>query len=256
MPTVDTLSPSTRTTTSSSPKISLLPIAGILNEHLTEALCQQVFESVRTNERQREWSLFTLAKFWAAVTIAPPNSLGQALDQGRAGGSDLMPEVTATNDSSFQRFTSLRWKFFHALYYAFTQRLLGEALSEAGQGILRRGIVRMDVLGAQSDERGQPDQAGPPQRSSLWPHHAGRDPRAEAKQPSTAPLLCSRPATVEVSRSYQRWPEAHEINLGAMAFRTFPRSLAFWYASRRCCFSLPFMAIWRGLVLRYSLARK
>lgn len=127
MPTVETLSPSTRTTTSSLPKISLLPIAGILNEHLTEALCQQVFESVRTKERQREWSLFTLAKFWSAVTIAPPNSLGQALDQGRAGGSDLMPEVTATNDSSFQRFTSLHWKFFHALYYAFTQRLLGEA---------------------------------------------------------------------------------------------------------------------------------
>jgi len=66
-----------------------LPIAGILNEHLTEALCQQVFESVRTNERQREWSLFTPAKFWAAVTISPPKSLD--------------------------------WKFFHALYYAFTQ---------------------------------------------------------------------------------------------------------------------------------------
>jgi len=127
MPTVDAPLPAA-TTTNPPPKINLLRIASILNEHLTERLCQEVFESVRTNERQREWSLFTLAKFWAAVTISPPNSLGQALDQGRDGkGPELMPEVTATNSGSFDRFMTLHWRFFHALYYAFTQRLLNEA---------------------------------------------------------------------------------------------------------------------------------
>lgn len=107
--------------------VNLLATVSLLNEHLTESFCQQVFDSVRTTERQREWSLFTLAKFWTAVTISPPNSLGQALDQGRSGGSDLMPEVTATDGGSFQRYKTLHWKFFHALFYSFTQRLLGEA---------------------------------------------------------------------------------------------------------------------------------
>lgn len=120
-------SPSEAETAVSSPTISLLRIVSVLNEHLTRELCQGVFDSVRTNERQREWSLFTLAKFWTAVTISPPNSLGQALDQGRGGGNDLMPEVTATDGGSFQRYKTLHWKFFHALYYAFTQKLLSEA---------------------------------------------------------------------------------------------------------------------------------
>lgn len=127
MPSADAPSPTATTNNKPSPAIRLLPIASILNEHLTEPLCQQVFESVRINERQREWSLFTLAKFWTAVTIAAPNSLGQALDQGRGANNALMPEVTATDSGSFDRFTTMHWRFFHSLYYAFTQRLLGEA---------------------------------------------------------------------------------------------------------------------------------
>jgi len=108
-------------------RINLLETVCLLNKHLTEALCQQVFQSTRTSERQREWSLFALGKFWTAVIIQAPNSLGQALDQARTGGEGLLPEVTATDGGSFQRYKTLNWKFFHALYYAFTQRLLGEA---------------------------------------------------------------------------------------------------------------------------------
>jgi hypothetical protein len=119
-------SPSETEAESSTP-INLLETVALLNKHLTESFCQEVFDSVRTTERQREWSLYTLAKFWAAVTISPPNSLGQALGQGRAGGDNLMPEVTATDGGSFQRYKTLHWRFFHALYYALTQRLLGEA---------------------------------------------------------------------------------------------------------------------------------
>lgn len=107
--------------------INLLETVSLLNEHLTEAMCREVFQSVRTTEREREWSLFALGKFWTAVAIKAPNSLGQALDQGRVGGNNLMPEVTATDGGSFQRYKTLHWKFFHALYYAFTQRLMGEA---------------------------------------------------------------------------------------------------------------------------------
>jgi hypothetical protein len=107
--------------------IKLLETVQLLNDHLTEELCAQVFKSVRTNEREREWSLFSLTKFWTAVVLLAPNSLGHALERARRGGNDLLPEVTGTDGAAFQRFKTLNWQFFHALYYAFTQRLLGEA---------------------------------------------------------------------------------------------------------------------------------
>lgn len=118
---------SSETEAAPSVRINLLETVCLLNKHLTEALCQEVFQSVRTTEREREWSLFTLGKFWTAVTIQAPNSLGQALDQGRTDNNGLLPEVTATDGGSFQRYKTLHWRFFHALYYAFTKRLLGEA---------------------------------------------------------------------------------------------------------------------------------
>lgn len=107
--------------------INLLETVSLLNKHLTEALCSEVFQSVRTTEREREWSLFALGRFWTAVALQAPSSTGQALDQARAGGNGLLPEVTATESAAFQRFKTLHWKFFHALYYAFTQRLMQEA---------------------------------------------------------------------------------------------------------------------------------
>lgn len=118
--------PSEAETTPNTP-INLLETVSLLNKHLTEALCRQVFQSVRTTEREREWSLFALGRFWTAVTLQAPNSLGQALDQARTGGNGLLPELTVTDGGSFQRYKKLHWRFFHALYYAFTQRLLGEA---------------------------------------------------------------------------------------------------------------------------------
>jgi len=121
-----TPSPSEAETTPNVP-INLLETVILLNKHLTEALCQQVFRSVRTTEREREWSLFALGRFWTAVTIQAPDSLGQALDQARSGNNGMLPELTVTDGGSFQRYKTLNWKFFHALYYAFTQRLIGEA---------------------------------------------------------------------------------------------------------------------------------
>ncbi|MBI3296691.1 MAG: IS4 family transposase [Elusimicrobia bacterium] len=107
--------------------INLLETVALLNKHLTEALCAEIFQSVRTTEREREWSLFALGRFWTAVALQTPSSTGQALDQAREGGNGLLPEVTATASAAFQRFKTLHWKFFHALYYAFTQRLMAEA---------------------------------------------------------------------------------------------------------------------------------
>ena len=107
--------------------INLLETVTLLNKHLTEALCRQVFQSARTTEREREWSLFALGKFWTAVSILAPKSLGQALEQGREDAPGLLPQLTVTDGGSFQRYKNLNWKFFHALYYAFTGKLLAEA---------------------------------------------------------------------------------------------------------------------------------
>lgn len=126
---------SSETEAAPSVRINLLETVCLLNKHLTEALCQQVFQSTRTTERQREWSLFALGKFWTAVAIQAPNSLGQALNQARSDSNGLLPEVTATDGGSFQRYKTLHWKFFHALYYAFTQRVLGEAKPVFGSSV-------------------------------------------------------------------------------------------------------------------------
>lgn len=70
---------------------------------------------------------FALGRFWTAVAIQGPDSLSFALDQARAGLNGLMPEIRATDGGSFPRYKTLHWKFFHALCYAFTRRLLREA---------------------------------------------------------------------------------------------------------------------------------
>jgi len=107
--------------------INLLETVNVLNKHLTESLCRRVFRSQRINEREREWSLFALGRFWTAVALQGPDSLGQALDQARAGLNSLMPEVRVSDEGSFQRYKTLHWRFFHSLFYRFTRRLLREA---------------------------------------------------------------------------------------------------------------------------------
>ena len=107
--------------------VNLLETTLLLNQHLTDTLCEQVFQSVRNKERRREWSLYLLAKFWTAVALVAPASLGHALAQGRQEEGSLWPAVPTTDEGYFRRCKSLSWKFFHGLFYAFTQKLLAEA---------------------------------------------------------------------------------------------------------------------------------
>jgi hypothetical protein len=107
--------------------VNLLETTLLLNRHLTDTLCEQVFESVRDKERRREWSLYLLAKFWTAVALVAPPSLGHALAQGRQKEGSLWPAAPTTDEGYFRRCKSLSWKFFHGLFYAFTQKLLAEA---------------------------------------------------------------------------------------------------------------------------------
>mgnify|MGYP005814325495 CR=1 FL=1 len=91
--------------------------------HLTESLCQEVFEMTRDRERQRVWSLFTLVQFWIGLLHHPSMSQTRAIEESHKG-SALFPEVAATPESFFQRIQSLRPAFFHNLFQRFVQALL------------------------------------------------------------------------------------------------------------------------------------
>ena len=66
--------------------VDLLKATDLIHEHMTEALCQEVFEDVRQNERQSKWTFWAMAQFWTQVIIHAPKTLTQALEdcaQGR-----------------------------------------------------------------------------------------------------------------------------------------------------------------------------
>jgi hypothetical protein len=64
-------------------------------EGLTDSLCQTVFQTPRTTERPREWSLQTLAESWNQVILRAPPALTQAL-QKATRGLPGWPRVEAT----------------------------------------------------------------------------------------------------------------------------------------------------------------
>jgi hypothetical protein len=91
-------------------------------KHLTESLCQEVFEMTRDKERQRVWSLFALVQFWIGLLHHPSMSQTRAIEES-AKGSALFPEVAATPESFFQRIQSLRPAFFHNVFQRFVQAI-------------------------------------------------------------------------------------------------------------------------------------
>jgi len=108
-------------------RVDLLGLVELLHKHLTETLCEEVFEQTRDSERQREWSLHALVWFWVAVTIRAPKALTHTLAQSGIGGDKLLPHVEATSEAFFQKCKDLRSDFFSKLYEALGPRLLNEA---------------------------------------------------------------------------------------------------------------------------------
>jgi hypothetical protein len=94
--------------------------------HLTESLCQEVFELTRDKERQRVWSLFTLVQFWIGLLHHPSLSQTRAIEESQKG-NPLFPEVAATPESFFQRIQSLRPAFFHNVFQRFVEAILPHA---------------------------------------------------------------------------------------------------------------------------------
>lgn len=104
------------------------PLA-LLLEYLDEALCNAVFQDVRTKERQREWTLFMLARFWISVILKAPPALSHLLEKTRSGdGTGLLPSVGATDEAFYQRCKTLPSTFFSTLYWEFVSRIEKDAL--------------------------------------------------------------------------------------------------------------------------------
>ncbi len=105
------------------------PTLAIILEHLDEAMCDQVFLEVREKERQREWTLFFLARFWIDVILEAPPALRHLLERTRFGdGTGLLPCVGASDEAFSQRCKTLSSRFFGILYFEFIERLIREAM--------------------------------------------------------------------------------------------------------------------------------
>jgi hypothetical protein len=104
--------------------VDLVRVLELLRTHITAALCQTVFATVRVTERQRRWTLQALVEFWLAVTLRAPRALSQALYETLEGSEPLFPLVQATPEAFFQRCQTLRPVFFAAIFTRFTAGLL------------------------------------------------------------------------------------------------------------------------------------
>lgn len=124
-------------------RIDLLAVASLLHEHLTRALCEDVFEEVRGKERRRVLGLSTLAEFWTAVVFRAPPSLTQALaEANRRPGqrASAYPVMEVSPQAFFQRCEGLDPEFFRRVFEAFRARL--EAAEPARYGAEHEGVAK------------------------------------------------------------------------------------------------------------------
>jgi hypothetical protein len=101
----------------------------LVQRHVTDALCQEAWQEVREAERQREWTLEMLVRFWTSVTLDPPRSLRHALAQASVGERSRYPAPSTSPQAFFARCHDLRWEFFAAVFRRFTSSVSSEARS-------------------------------------------------------------------------------------------------------------------------------
>ena len=108
--------------------VYLAPAVEFLHGQITETLCDEVFQNVRTTERQRKWTLFALARFWLAVVLEPPRSLSELLERTRSRDpKGILPAVSASAESFFEKCKNLSSEFFMALYHHFLEKVVEKA---------------------------------------------------------------------------------------------------------------------------------
>ena len=129
-----------------SKRIDLTKTVEVLQDLITKAMCQAAFKKVRTNQRQRRWSLWALLRFWIAVTLEAPRSLTHALAEGRAARLPLAEMVDTTDEAFFQRCRDLSWKFFAEVFRRFIAALVPRARPTYCSELSHLGEQFTDVL--------------------------------------------------------------------------------------------------------------
>ena len=104
--------------------VDLLRPVELIHEHLTAALCLDVYHRHRVRERERIWTLARLAQFWTHVGLRAPESLTQALQEKPAPSAIGANETLPSPQGFFARCRKLRPEFLRDVHAAFTQRLL------------------------------------------------------------------------------------------------------------------------------------
>jgi transposase len=107
--------------------IDLLAPCRLINRHLTEGLCEEVFQETRDRERERVWSLYALANFWNHIVLHSPGSITQAIEEAARGEGKVWPVTQGSPQAFLSRCQTLTWKFFATLF----QRFAGSVASES-----------------------------------------------------------------------------------------------------------------------------
>lgn len=132
-----------------SKRVDLLRAVELVHEHLTAALCQDVYRKHRVRERERVWTLARLAEFWSQVALRAPESLTQVLQEPRPGSESGAAVPSPSPQGFFARCQKLRPEFLRDVHVAFTQRLLAHrspAFARALHPLLERftGLRALD----------------------------------------------------------------------------------------------------------------
>ena len=108
--------------------VQLVDAVELLHEHVSAALCAEVFADVRTAERERKWSLYSLSRFWLSVILEAPPSLSNLLERMRNGEPEgFLPHVSASAESFFTKCKRLSPVFFAQLMARFVEEVLPKA---------------------------------------------------------------------------------------------------------------------------------
>lgn len=110
--------------------VNLADTIKLLLGHLTPALCKAVFKKHRDNERERKWTLYAVATFWAAMIIRNPRGgmdAGWAQMRKRRGRDNLWPCAQASARAFRKKLEALRPHLFGFVYEAFTAGILPKA---------------------------------------------------------------------------------------------------------------------------------
>lgn len=105
--------------------VHLTDAVEMLHEHITEALCAEVFGDVRDAEREKKWTMYALSRFWLAVIIEAPRSLSELLERTRKGEHEgFLPQVNASSEAFFQKCKNFSHVFFEQLHRRFIDNAL------------------------------------------------------------------------------------------------------------------------------------